>query len=311
MSHSSQPVSVGSHADAFSPVKSRTVPLREYLQLTKPRLSMLSVITAVVGYLSANPDRNSITLISLLLGTSLAAGAAGALNQYIERELDGKMARTQGRPLPAGLISPAAALSFGLILAFAGVGLIWTGTNVLAALLTALTLVSYLLVYTPLKVRSIWNTHLGAIPGALPPLIGWAAARGTIDPLGWILFGILFAWQIPHFMAIAWMYRKDYAAAGMHMFPVNRPDGRATGWHSVVFTALLLLCSLLPGSLGYTTLMYQSVALLAGLWFLKRAWAFRDPATAGDTAARKLFYASISYLPLILAILVIDRWLMA
>lgn len=311
MSHSSQPASVGSHADALSPVKSRTVPLREYFQLTKPRLSMLSVITAIVGYLSANPDRNSITLLSLLIGTSLAAGAAGALNQYIERELDGKMARTRGRPLPAGLISPSAALSFGLILAIAGVGSIWAGTNALAALLTALTLVSYLLVYTPLKVRSIWNTHLGAIPGALPPLIGWAAARGTIDPLGWILFGILFAWQIPHFMAIAWMYRKDYAAAGMRMFPVDRPDGRETGWHSVVFTAVLLICSLLPGFLGYTTLMYQSVALLAGLWFFYRAWAFRAPQTADDTAARKLFFASISYLPLILAVLVLDRWLLA
>lgn len=272
---------------------------------------MLSVITAIVGYLSANPDRNSITLISLLLGTSFAAGAAGALNQYIERELDGRMARTRDRPLPAGLISPAAALVFGLALAFAGVGLIWTGTNALAALLTALTLVSYLLVYTPLKVRSIWNTHLGAIPGALPPLIGWAAARGTIDPLGWILFGILFAWQIPHFMAIAWMYRKDYAAAGMRMFPVDRPDGRATGWHSVAFAAILLVCSLLPGFLGYTSLAYQLVALLAGLWFLYRAWQFRSPDTAGEPAARKLFFASISYLPLILAVLVLDRWLLA
>lgn len=187
---------------------------------------------------------------------------------------------------------------------------IWTGTTALAAILTVLTLVSYLLVYTPLKVRSIWNTHLGAIPGALPPLIGWAAARGTIDPLGWILFGILFAWQIPHFMAIAWMYRKDYAAAGMHMFPVDRPDGRETGWHSVFFTGVLLICSLLPGFLGYTTPVYQVVALLAGLWFFLRAWAFRDPSTAGDAVARKLFFASVFYLPLILATLVIDRWLL-
>lgn len=288
----------------------RRIALRSYWQLTKPRLSFLTVITAIVGYLCANPERNPLTLIALLIGTSMAAGSAGALNQFLERNLDARMQRTQSRPLPSGQLTPASALLFGLIMGLGGTVLIWEGTNALAALLTVLTLVSYLLVYTPLKVRSTWNTHVGAIPGALPPLIGWAAATGSIDGLGWILFGILFAWQIPHFMAIAWMHRKDYADAGMVMLPCVETSGRSTGVHSLVFAALLLLLSLLPGVFGYTTIAYTCVALLAGSWFLYKAWLFRHPERTPESTARNLFFASVFYLPLVLAAMVIDRWLL-
>lgn len=281
----------------------------EYWELTKPRLSLLSVITAVVGYLAANPQRDLSTLIALLLGTSFAAGSAGALNQWMERDIDRRMVRTQSRPIPSGNVSPLNALIFGLVLGIIGVGLVWFGTNPLATLLTIATLVSYLAVYTPLKQKTHWCTFFGSIPGAIPPLIGWAAASGTIELLGWVLFGILFCWQIPHFMAIAWTYKKDYADGGFVMSTVVDPTGKKAAHQSILYTVLLLSISLIPWFAGETTfIVYELTALLAGVWFMLKAYFFWRSAKK-DQPARKMFFASIFYLPLILAALVIDRWL--
>ncbi len=295
---------------AVQPVARTRAQLGEYWELTKPRLSFLSVITAVVGYLVARPERNFMVLGCLVIGTTSAAFGAGVLNQWLERELDTRMARTRGRPLPSGAISPAAALVFGLALAACGPLVLWAGVNALAALLALATLASYLLVYTPLKRRTPWCTIIGSIPGALPPLIGSAAASGTIKPLGWILFGVLFAWQIPHFFALAWTYRRDYALARFPMSTVVDPTGRRAARDSLVFTVALVVCSLLPVALGLASLFYGLVALGIGGWFLQRAWQFaRADETTRDQPARRLFSASLAYLPLTLAALVVDRLL--
>lgn len=284
--------------------------LGEYWELTKPRLSFLSVITALVGYLAARPERHFGVLFCLLFGTTSAAFGAGVLNQWIEREIDTRMARTRGRPLPSGAVSPAAALIFGLVLASLGPLVLWLGVNALAAGLALATLASYLLVYTPLKRHTPWCTIVGSIPGALPPLIGSAAANDGIKPLGWILFGVLFAWQIPHFLALAWTYRRDYAAARLPMSTVVDPSGRRAARVCLIFTVALVVCSVLPVALGLSGLLYGFVALCSGGWFLHRAWQFaRADETMRDAPARKLFLASLAYLPLTLAALVADRLL--
>ncbi|WP_269537279.1 heme o synthase [Cerasicoccus fimbriatus] len=307
---SSSPSTPGIERVSAPPLAERLA-LRQFWELTKPRLSLLSVITALVGYMAADPQRDAGVFLALLIGTSLAAGAAGALNQWLEREVDRRMARTQDRPLPSGAVSPQAALAFGLILGISGSTLVWLGANPLAGALTVATLVSYLLVYTPLKRITSWNTLIGAIPGALPPLIGWAAASGQIDPLGWILFGILFCWQIPHFMAIAWLYRDDYAQGGFVMSTVNDPSGRCAARQSLGHSILLLGISLLPAILGYASwLLYGAAALVCGLGYAWTAFKFwRAENDMRTPASRKMFLASIAYLPLLLGALVIDRWL--
>jgi len=285
--------------------------LRDYWELTKPRLSLLSVITALVGYLAANPPRDAGVFLALLVGTSLAAGAAGALNQWMERDADRRMARTRSRPLPSGAVSPSAALAFGLILGTLGTALLWLGANPLAGALTLATLVSYLAIYTPLKQATTWSTAIGAIPGALPPLIGCAAAQGQIDALGWILFGIVFTWQIPHFMAIAWLYRDDYARGGFVISTVTDPTGQSAASQSIFNCAVMLAISVLPSLLGYASWwFYGSAALLLGTGYLWQAIQFhRSSRDAKQPAAKKLFVASIAYLPLILGALLLDRWL--
>lgn len=309
---SNQPGNPG--LDRVSPVSwTERLALREYWELTKPRLSLLSVITALVGYMAANPPRDGSVFFALLIGTSLAAGACGALNQWLEREVDRRMARTQDRPLPSGAVSPQAVLVFGLALSVLGVGIVWFGANALAGALTLATLISYLFVYTPLKRVTSWNTLIGAIPGALPPLIGWAAAQGRIDPLGWILFGILFCWQIPHFMAIAWLYRDDYAQGGFVMSTVNDPTGQDAARQSLLHSIFLLGISLAPCFLGYTSwLLYGPAAIICGSTYLLTAYRFWRTNGQGRTpASRKLFLASIAYLPLLLGALVLDRWLLS
>ncbi len=298
---------------AAAPTRVSTIPgsalLREYWELTKPRLSFLSVITAVVGYLAANPPRDWGVLVALLLGTSFAAGAAGALNQWMEREADGKMARTRTRPLPSGAVSPSQALVFGLALATVGLAILWFGTNPLATVLTAAILIAYLLAYTPMKQWTPWCTLVGAIPGALPPLVGWAAATGQLDALGWILFGILFAWQIPHFMAIAWMYRKDYAAGGMVMATLTDSTGRSAAIQSVVFAWALVALAVSPVFFGLASwYFYLPLALISSGWLAFRSHGFLRGLPA-DAPARKLFLATVFYLPIPLAALVLDRWL--
>lgn len=282
--------------------------MADFYELTKPRLSFLSVVTAVVGYLSADPSKDAVVLISMLVGTSLAAGGAGVLNQWLEREVDARMVRTKDRPIPAGRISPNEALCFGLALSLGGCGLLFVGTNPLAAFLTAGTVASYVLLYTPLKRLTTWNTVIGAFPGALPPLIGWAAAEGSIGTLGWILFFILFLWQLPHFFAIAWTHRKDYAQGGFVMLSNADETGRKVALQSFFFSIALVICTLLPALMGYASWIYGAFALCMGLYLLRPAFAFMKPQQR-DQSARKLFIASICYLPALLVPLVIDLWL--
>jgi protoheme IX farnesyltransferase len=283
--------------------------VEDFYELTKPRLSFLSVVTAVVGYLSADPTRDLGVLFSLLAGTSLAAGGAAVLNQWLEREADAKMVRTKDRAIPAGRIAPHHAFVYGLGLSLLGCFILYTGANLLAGTLTAATIASYVLLYTPLKRFTTWNTLIGAIPGALPPLIGWAAAEGRISTLGWILFAILFLWQMPHFFAIAWTHRKDYAQGGFVMLSNADATGRKVAIQAFVFCHALIVSTLLPVLLGYTTWIYGIIAIAAGIYILRPSIAFLKESER-DAAARKLFFASIFYLPALLVPLVLDLWLL-
>ena len=298
------PIAADSSDSAFS-LRER---IHGYYELTKPRLSFLSVVTAVIGYLAADPTRDWVVLASLLIGTSLAAGGAAVLNQWLEREADAKMVRTRNRPIPSGQIAPYNALMFGLGLSIFGAYLLYAGANPLAGTLTAATIASYVLLYTPLKKLTTWNTLVGAVPGALPPLIGWAAAEGRISMLGWILFAILFLWQMPHFFAIAWTYRKDYKKGGFVMLSNADSNGAKVARQSFAFACALVASTLLPALLGYASWGYGAVAVIAGCYLLRPAWRFLD-ASQRDTAARRLFIASIFYLPALLIPLVLDLWL--
>ncbi|MBC2607621.1 protoheme IX farnesyltransferase [Pelagicoccus albus] len=289
--------------------ESKTIPWSAYYELTKPRLSLLSVVTALVGYLAALPERDVGTLFFFLTGTAICAAGAATLNQYIERRTDALMKRTKTRPLPAGLVSPSNALWLGVALSVIGVAFLTFGANYLAGALGLGTILTYIAIYTPLKLKTRWATEVGAIPGALPPLIGWAAAEGTISPLGWILFGVLSFWQIPHFMAIAWTFRKDYGSAGFPMLTVVDPSGRKAGIWATINAVALLVVSVLPIFLGLCTWFYASVATLFGVWMLLRSIAFAA-ASDKDGVARKLFFNSILYLPAVLFTLVIDRWML-
>ena len=279
-----------------------------YYELTKPRLSFMSVLTAIIGYLAADPTRDFIVLSSLIIGTSLAAGGAAVLNQWLEREADAKMERTKDRPIPSGQIIPYNALMFGLGLSVFGSYLLYAGANALSGLLTAITVASYVLLYTPLKKLTTWNTLIGAIPGALPPLIGWAAAEGRISTLGWILFAVLFLWQMPHFFAIAWTYRKDYQIGGFIMLSNADENGAAVARQSFAFAIALVISTLLPTILGYASLGFGAVAFIAGCYILRPAWLFLN-AEKRDASARLLFITSIFYLPALLIPLVLDLWL--
>jgi len=268
----------------------------------------MSVVTAVIGYLSADPSRDFGVLASLLIGTSLAAGGAAVLNQWLEREADAQMVRTRDRPIPSGQITPYNALMFGMGLSVFGTYLVYAGANPLAGLLTAATVASYVLLYTPLKKLTTWNTLVGAVPGALPPLIGWAAAEGRISTLGWILFAILFLWQMPHFFAIAWTYRKDYQKGGFVMLSNADENGAVVARQSFAFAIALVISTLLPTLLGYASWGYGGVAIIAGCYILRPAWRFLNEAKR-DVSARRLFIASIFYLPALLIPLVLDLWL--
>lgn len=295
------------HVGALDAAVDRRSLLAGFWELTKPRLSFLSVVTALVGYLTGQPARDFWLLFHFLCGTALAAGGAAALNQWMERRTDAMMRRTKDRPIPSGLITPGQAFTWGLVLAVAGILQLLLGANPLAAALALATVASYVLVYTPLKRRTRWNTEIGAISGALPPLIGWAAARGTIDGLGWVLFAVLFFWQIPHFMAIAWIYRRDYAAAHFPMLPVVDVTGRFTARWTLVNTVALVIASLVPVALGFNGWIYGAVALVLGVVFIALATRLLVPAQR-ESAARAVFFYSILYLPALLAVMVIDRW---
>jgi protoheme IX farnesyltransferase len=278
----------------------------DYAELTKPRITLLVVLTALVGFVAASPAGVAFAeLAGALLGTGLVAAGSSVLNMLLERDIDARMHRTRARPLPAGRLRPVEALGFGLTLSLAGLlSLLWL-SGTLAAALALATWASYLFLYTPLKRRSSLSTIVGAIPGALPPVIGWAAARGTVEPGAFVLFAILFLWQIPHFLAIAWIYREDYERGGLPMLPVLDPEGRLTGRQVVANSLALTLVSLTPTAAGIAGTLYPVIAALLGLALTlvaARAAVLRTPA-----AARALFLASVAYLPLLCAALLLDR----
>ena len=278
----------------------------DYLELTKPRLSMLSVLTTLIGYIAARPPWLPVEFISLIIGTCLAAGGVAALNQWLEADTDARMKRTADRPIPSGKSPTGSAFVLGILMIASSLGIIFSNINGMAAIFTLATIVSYVCWYTPAKRTSRWSTEIGAIAGAFPPLIGWAAAENGVSSLGWILFGILVFWQIPHFMAIAWTYRKDYSNVDFPMLPVRDEKGDWVASWSLVNAILLLAVSVLPAFMGLTTIYYGIIAGITGLWFCWKAVVFLRP-EGREGAARKLFFASIIYLPITLIALVADR----
>ncbi|MBI4875813.1 MAG: protoheme IX farnesyltransferase [Acidobacteria bacterium] len=280
--------------------------MNAYLELTKPRVTWLILMSAGLGYvfgLRGAPDW--WVLLHAVSGTGLLAAGTFTLNQWYERAADARMRRTWQRPLPSGRIRPAQAFRFGVALSIAGfVQLAW-GANLLAALLGLFTLLSYLLAYTPLKQRSKHSTTVGAVPGAMPPLIGYAAAGGTLTAEAWILFAILFLWQFPHFYAIAWMYREDYARAGIRMLPVVEPGGESTARQIVLASVLLIPVSLLPGLMSMSGRLYLFGALLLGAAFLYSGLRVARERTVAR--ARGVLLASVAYLPLLYGLMLADR----
>jgi heme o synthase len=276
-----------------------------FLELTKPRITTLVLVTAAVGYaIGAGSGLDPTAFLALLAGTAMVAGGASALNQYAEREADARMQRTRRRPLPSGRVTPGEALAFGLAASAAGVLLLAT-INALTAVLGAAALASYVLLYTPLKRVTSLCTVVGAVPGAIPPLMGWAAARGSLAAGGWALFAVLFLWQLPHFLAIGWMYREDYARGGFPMLPVTDADGSSTGRQMMLYSAALVPVTLLAGALASAGPGYLWGALALGLaFFAGSARFFRQRSLA---AARLLFLVSILYLPIVLGLMVFDR----
>ena len=281
----------------------------DFVTLTKPRLNFLVLITTLAGmYLGAPEGVPLAILVHGLVGTALVAGGAAALNQVWERETDSLMRRTRLRPIAGGRLRVADGTWFGILLAGTGlVELTWE-VNTLSAAVAAATVVSYVLVYTPLKKRTSLATLIGAVPGALPPVIGWAAATGTISMPAIVLFGIVFLWQMPHFLAIAWLYRDDYEHAGIPLLPVLEPDGRRTGQQALLYAAALWPVSLLPAVVGIADAPYSIVATVLGFGLIALSALFALDRTT--VTARRLFLYSITYLPLLWAALVADRlWL--
>jgi protoheme IX farnesyltransferase len=287
------------HRDGTVPLVDRTsTRAADYIALTKPRLNLLVVATSAAGYyLGASSGPAVWPMAQAVAGTALVAGGAAVLNQVYERDTDALMRRTRMRPLPDGRVPAADARVFGLALAACGLALLAVRANLLAASLAAATLAVYLLVYTPMKRHSPLATLVGAVPGALPPLIGWTASHGSLSTGGAALFAIVFLWQIPHFMAIAWLYRDDYGNAGFPMLPVIEPDGRKTGRQAALYAAALLPISLVPSAIGLSEWPYLAIALVLGIALL---WLSVEFARArSDRSARALFFASIAYLPLL------------
>ncbi len=281
-------------------------PAADYVELTKPRITLLVVLTAAVGYFMASRSGLSpLGLVHTMIGTALVASGASVLNQVLEREPDARMHRTANRPIPAGRVSPESALTFGAALGLGGVLYTALFLNLAVAALAAATLASYVFVYTPLKRRTTLNTMIGAIPGALPPVGGWAAATGSVPREAWVLFLVVFLWQVPHFLAIAWLLRKDYARGGFHMLPVADPSGTSTGRHVALSALALVPVSLVPTLVGMTGTVYFFGALALTLGYAGTGlWLAARPT---DLRARWLFLGSIVYLPALLVLMMIDK----
>jgi protoheme IX farnesyltransferase len=285
----------------------------DFWALTKPEINFLIAIATFAGFYMGLPTERHgfplVLLIHTLLGTLLVLSGAGVLNQYVERRFDAQMRRTRRRPLADGRVDPASALWFGILLSFGGGIYLAVAVNPLASLLALFTLVSYLDLYTPLKRKTPLCTLVGALPGAMPPLIGWAAASGTLSSGAWILFAMLFLWQFPHFMAIAWMYREDYARAGYLVLPPGEQSGRFMSWQALVPSLALIPVSLSPAVFGHAGLFYSVVvfALSSGYFFMSARLAFRR----SKVAARRLLLASIVYLPLAFILIMVVKNLRA
>lgn len=278
----------------------------DYVTLTKPRLNFLVLLTTAAAYsLGAGPDATLAAFAHTLLGTFLVAGGASALNQVWERDTDRLMRRTRMRPLADLRLPPVAGIIFGLLLCAAGAAELGYFLNPLAAGVALFTALSYVLFYTPLKIRTSLSTIVGALPGALPAVIGWAAATNTLSIEGWVLFGIVFMWQMPHFLAIAWMYRDEYAGAGMPLLPVIQPDGRSTGRQAVIYTAALIPLSMMPTGVGLASPWYMVGAMTLGAILMLMALEFSAKRTL--PTARRLFFGSILYLPILWTLLVFDH----
>lgn len=272
--------------------------MRGYLELTKPRITWLILMSTAVGFYFGKAGAvDWALLLHCLLGTAFIASGTATLNQWYERDADARMRRTAARPIPSGRVPARNALLFGIALVAAGELELALGVNALAAWLGLFTVASYLLLYTPLKQKTWWSTTVGAFPGAMPPLIGFAAARGELTLESWALFAIIFLWQFPHFYAIAWMYREDYGRAGIRMLPVVEPDGRSTARQIVAFSLLLVPASLLPGFLSMASHWYLAAALALGALFLRAAVRLSRERTAQN--ARGVLKASVIYLPLL------------
>jgi protoheme IX farnesyltransferase len=294
------------HADATTASTRRAGAVSDFSQLVKARLTLLVLFTTAVGFYVAAPSPvNFGALFHAVFGTALAAASAAALNQWWERRADALMERTKTRPIPAGRMRAQHAFLIGIVLAVAGVGYLAIFSNFLAAVLAALTIVLYIFAYTPLKKISTANTLVGAIAGAIPPMVGWVAARGEITAGAWTLFVILFFWQMPHFFALAWIYRADYANAGFEMISSDDESAARSSSQSFLFCFLLLIFATLPAYVGATSAWYVPISLVLSGAFMVAAMQFHKRRTTA--AARGLFIASITYLPLLLIALVLTK----
>jgi protoheme IX farnesyltransferase len=284
--------------------------MRDYISLTKPRITWLILMSTGVGYFFglrgvAFWQIHWWAVLHTIIGTGLIASGTAALNQWSEREADAKMRRTSDRPLPSGRLEARRALAFGIGLAIVGFAELALFVNLLSGVLGVATLAAYLFLYTPLKQRSWLSTTVGAFPGAMPPMIGFAAASGTLTFEAWVLFAILFLWQFPHFYAIAWMYRDDYARAGIRMLPVIEPDGHSTARQIILYASLLIPVSLAPALLGMSGKVYLLGALALGMWFLYSG--VRVAAERSVLRARRVLLVSVFYLPLLYGLMLLDR----
>src|SRR5271168_4046826 len=279
--------------------------MKPYLALTKPRITWLILMSTAIGFVFGAKSWHWLTLLHTIIGTGLIASGTAALNQWVEREADGKMRRTQARPLPSGQLDATRALVFAIAISILGFLELVFGVNLLTGLLGLFTLLSYLFIYTPLKQRSPHSTTVGAIPGAMPPLIGYAAASGTLTWEAWALFAILFIWQFPHFYAIAWMYRSDYERAGSRMLPVVEPDGEYTARRMLLYSLILIPISMVPKFLAMTGNLYLAGALALGLLFLYAGVRVSFDRTRQQ--ARRVLLASVIYLPVLYGLMLFDR----
>jgi protoheme IX farnesyltransferase len=285
--------------------------LADYWALTKPEVNFLILITTGAAFYLGYPAQGHrfpfALLIHTLLGTLLVASGTGTLNQVVERRYDAQMRRTAWRPIPAGRLAPPAALRFGILLSLTGSIYLAAAVNVLASFLAVLTSISYLFLYTPLKRRTPLCTLVGALPGAMPPLIGWAAASGSLSLEAWILYTLLFLWQLPHFMAIAWMYREDYAQAGFLVLPRGERRGRVMAWQSILPTVVLVPISIIPMLRTHAGVIYPVGAFALGCTFF--CFGAKLAIRRSNLAARWLLLASIIYLPFVFALMVLDKFL--